>query len=243
MDRMDLYRLLVADQLDLLEPEEKRRLERALSEYPDVDRLRFAERVVAALGDAGDAARERQFLDALQAAENEGGEPIPSIASPAKRFRARRSLGRWGLGLAAAAGAAAVWLGDQFGSEPSRSGPAATLPPAADSRGEAPSRASQAVLLDANRAEGDEIDLDATSAPYVTFVTEARIQATTVIWQLRDGGDVVLETGRLEFASEGSALRSIALQVAKERLSGSLFWLILQDTSGRELRRWSIRVQ
>lgn len=102
MDRFELYRLLAADQLDLLQPSQKEALREELRRHPDVDAAAFAARVREALASGAD-------LDAFVAAIADADREIA-----AGRGQPRRARRMARLVLVAAAAVLAVWVGGRW---------------------------------------------------------------------------------------------------------------------------------
>ncbi len=216
MDSTRIYRMLAADRFDLLSDSEKRRLAEALQRNPGIDPADFADRLGEALGGADDPGRDRAFMDALEEAEAAETHVLPARGTGAVRSA-------WRMALAAAAGAVAVWL---FTGLPDREPPAG--------------RAGQPLFLSGDRSEGGaEADLDASTAPNITLIAEARIDVQRVTWQVLNGNLNVLMSGSIEFAEEKSALRTISVQIPKDRFTvETVYWFVLTDEKGETLRRW-----
>lgn len=223
-----IYRMLAADHFDLLSDRDKHRLAEALAQNADIDPADFLYRLKGAFDQTQGEDREGAFMVALAEAESDMSDSVPESGSAGAPTpggsMAFRGILR--LALAAAVGAAAFWA---FTPSPD---PQAPL-----------NGAGQPVFLNADRsAGGPEVDIEDSTAPFITLIAESRIEASDVTWQVLDGNLKVLDSGTIGFA--GNALRTVSVQIPKEILTfSSSYWFVLSAENGEIIRRWSFRVE
>ena len=220
MTRYELYRLVVADELDLLDDAGRRRLQELSATHPDFDRSAFIAGVREAMGQPeGD----EELLRSLEEAERHLAD-IQGLArvTPAARSRRPRA---WRIGLIAAASVAVVWLAGRW------VGPAG-LPPSAP----------QSVRLSGTRdGAAARVDLDREDSPVIRLVAGARPAEPVTRWELRDGAGQSLTEGPVPPGEAGSALPPI--EIRKDALRAAQpYWLVLLGDDDRVIREWRFEV-
>ena len=159
LNRIELYRLLLAEELDLLDDAGKERLRAALRDHPEIDRAGFIEGARRALNED-----DREMLQSLQSTQlPEGGR------KPARRLsRTGRAV------LIAAASVALLWFGGRALLPGDRGGPAEVVVLDAARAG----RAAPRVDLDSGP---ERISLDTGERPAEASVWQLRDGAGVVL--------------------------------------------------------------
>lgn len=220
MTRYELYRLVVADELDLLDDDGRRRLQELSATHPDFDRSAFIAGVREAMG-APDG--DEELLRSLEEAERHLTD-IPGVTRVPPPARSRRPSA-WRIGLIAAASVAVVWLAGRF------VGPAG-LPPSAP----------QSVRLSGMR-DGDpaRVDLDREDSPVIRLMAGARPAEPVTRWELRDGAGESVTEGAVAPGEIGSPLPPI--EIRKDALRAAQpYWLVLLSDDDRVIREWRFDV-
>lgn len=214
MNRYELYRLLAADQLGLLDAAGKRNLTEALADRPAVDRQAWATALREAVADPGSDAEFRQRIAAA-------GDFDPPVEQRSRRSGMRwRSPRVWRWVVAAAAAAAGIALVVRVFDPHSPRLPGSGV---------------QVLALDADRSVAVRADLDADPAPALALEIEVPPGATR--WEVRDGSLDLVASGEVAgSARAGGRLRAV---VPKNRLRpANSYWLVVRGPSGDVLHQW-----
>ncbi len=217
----EFYRLLVADEIGLLDDDDKSRLEAALVARPGVDRASFAEELRQSLADE---APDDDMLTRIAEAERDLVAPVASgEARPAVAWRRRRM---WRVGVVAAASVAVVWFAGRLVRGP----------------GDAPAPALT-VRLDVMRDGGvPMLDLDASAADRVLLMPGLRPRAPVIRWELRDGASALVAGGTLPGGDPGDPLPPIDIRKQILRPANS-YWLVLLGPGGEVVRQWRFDIE
>lgn len=224
MDRFDLYRLLAADQLDLLDAAEKEALREGLRLHPDIDVAAFRARVREALTGGEDI---ETFVASLADAERSvaaAGTAPPAPVSRARPFALRPLR----IALVAAAASLALWIGGQWVARDRDAGPGI----------------GQTLHLDVVRDDGvPRVDLDIDAATHITLVATVR-DPGPLAWELRDGADRTIDRGTLAAESRTQAPRLVTLPVPKARLrAASHYSLVVTSPAGEIIGQWGFETE